>query len=60
MSALGQKPCLVGIEWWTTRGKHQQDGHSVFYGLLQKIYAAFGTQGLHVFDRGYANDRMVG
>jgi len=59
LSALGGIPSVCQMSWWTTRGKHKDLGSNIMYRLLQKITQHIGTLGLHVLDRGYANETII-
>jgi hypothetical protein len=59
LSALGEVPSVFNMTWWTTRGKHKEQGTNIIYQMLSKIHQQTGRTGLHVFDRGYANANML-
>lgn len=59
LTALGEAPSLLKMEWWTVRGKYREQGCNIIYRMLGKIQEQFGSKGLHVFDRGYAYNEMV-
>lgn len=59
LSALGEAPSVFQMTWWTTRGKHKEDPDNIIWRLLDKVEQLFGTTVLHVFDRGYANGKMI-
>lgn len=58
LSALGEVPSVCQMSWWTTRGKFKEDPHNITFRLLKKIQAQLGRL-THVFDRGYANSKML-
>lgn len=59
LSHLGGVPSVCKMEWWTTRGKFKEDPDNIIYRLLGKIHAQIPQKVLHVFDRGYANEKML-
>ena len=59
LSHLGGIPSVCQMSWWTTRGKFKQDPDNIIWRLLQKIKQQFEQPLLHVFDRGYANEKML-
>lgn len=59
LTALGEAPTLLKMEWWTTRGKYREQGCNIIFRLLRKIQVHFGTKGLHIFDRGFAYGEMI-
>lgn len=58
LSALGEVPSVCQMSWWTTRGKFKEDPDNITFRLLKKIQAQLGRL-THVFDRGYANSKML-
>lgn len=56
MAVLGMDgaPTLAHLEWWTTRGEHATTQRDVEQRLLARCAKAWGQNGLHVWDRGYA------
>ena len=59
LSHLGGLPSVCQMSWWTTRGKFKEDPDNIIYRLLRKIDQQIGRVVLHVFDRGYANEKML-
>lgn len=59
LSALGEIPSVFNMTWWTTRGKHKEQGTNIVYRMLKKIEKEIGQKALHVLDRGYANANML-
>lgn len=59
LSHLGGIPNVCQMSWWTTRGKFKEDPDNIIYRLLKKIKKHFDAPLLHVFDRGYANEKML-
>ena len=59
LSALGEVPCVFNMTWWTTRGKHKEQGSNIVYRMLKRIHQQIGSIALNVFDRGYANANML-
>jgi len=59
LSHLGGIPSVCQMTWWTTRGRFKQDPDNIIYRLLRKIKKQFDQALLHVFDRGYANEKML-
>ncbi len=59
LSALGQPPRVLQMSWWTTRGKHKEDPDNIIWRLLAKIAQQLTHPVLHVFDRGYASEKMI-
>lgn len=59
LSHLGGVPSVCQMSWWTTRGKFKEDPDNIIYRLLRKIDQHLGQTVLHVFDRGYANEKML-
>lgn len=59
LSHLGGIPSVCQMSWWTTRGKFKEDPDNIIYRLLKKIKKHFDSPLLHVFDRGYANEKML-
>jgi len=49
-------PLVAAMQWWTTRGPLARDKRTLQIDLLKRCTQAFGTQILHVFDRGYAGN----
>lgn len=47
------------MAWWTTTGKHKEDPDNITWRLLCKIAQQIIHPVLHVFDRGYANEKMI-
>jgi len=58
LSHLGGVPSVCQMSWWTTRGKFKEDPDNIMWRLLKKI-AGSGQRLLHVFDRGYANEKTI-
>ena len=59
LSHLGGIPSVCQMSWWTTRGKFKEDPDNIIWRLLEKIKQDLGQSVLHVFDRGYANEKML-
>lgn len=59
LSHLGGVPSVCQMSWWTTRGKFKQDSDTIIWNLLSKLAQQLTTKVLHVFDRGYANVKML-
>lgn len=59
LSHLGGVPSVCQMTWWTTRGKHKEDPDNIIFRLLRKINEKAGSAVLHIFDRGYANEKML-
>ena len=59
LSCLGSSPSVCQMSWWTSRGKHKEDPDNIIWRLLAKIYKSNLKGLLHVFDRGYANEKMI-
>lgn len=59
LSHLGGIPSVCQMTWWTTRGKFKEDPDNIIYRLLAKIHQHLGSSVIHVFDRGYANEKML-
>jgi len=47
-------PKLAAMRWWTSRGVLATDRRTVQQALLVRCFRAWGSQVLHVFDRGFA------
>jgi hypothetical protein len=47
-------PVVAAMRWWTTRGQLGSDRRSEETKLLYTAFKRWGTQVLHVFDRGFA------
>lgn len=47
-------PVVAAMRWWTTRGELASDRRREETQLLHSAYKRWGTQVLHVFDRGFA------
>jgi hypothetical protein len=60
VSAVGEVPSLCCMSWWTTRGKFKELGSNIMYRMLQKCQAHFGSLAVHVLDRGYAKQELIG
>ncbi|MCB0635760.1 MAG: transposase [Lewinella sp.] len=59
LSALGQPPRVAQMTWWTSRGKYKEDPDNIIWRLLRKIAQQVSHPVLHVFDRGYASEKMI-
>lgn len=59
LSALGQPPRVAQMTWWTTRGKYKEDPDNITWRLLRRIAQHIPYPVLHVFDRGYASEKMI-
>ena len=67
-------PTVAAMQWWTTRAPHAASAsrtpaqelellhnhESWWLTLLERCVASFGSQALHVLDRGHANRTRVG
>jgi len=49
-------PTLAAMRWWTTRGKLASDKRTEEKHLLRRCADAWGTQVLHIWDRGFAGN----
>lgn len=59
LSALGSAPSVCQMTWWTTKGKHKEDPDNIIWRLLAKCKEELPKGALHVFDRGYASEKML-
>lgn len=59
LSCLGSSPSVCQMSWWTTRGKYKEDPDNIIWRLLDKIQKTLPQGVLHVFDRGYASEKMI-
>lgn len=59
LSHLGGIPSVCQMSWWTTRGRFKEDPDNIIWRLLKKISQHLDQSVLHVFDRGYANEKML-
>lgn len=59
LSNLGGTPSVCQMSWWTTRGKFKEDPDNITFNLLRKIHQTIGSSVVHIFDRGYANEKML-
>lgn len=59
LSCLGSSPSVCQMSWWTTRGEHKEDPDNIIWRLLAKIHEHAPKGILNVFDRGYANEKMI-
>lgn len=59
LSHLGGIPSVCQMTWWTTRGKFKEDPDTIIWNLLRKIKEQTGQCVTHVFDRGYANLKIL-
>ena len=59
LSALGSSPSVCQMSWWTTRGKHKEDPDNIIWRLLARCQQVLPKGLLHVFDRGYASEKML-
>lgn len=59
LSSLGSSPSVCQMSWWTTRGKYKEDPDNIIWRLLAKISQSSLRGILHIFDRGYANEKMI-
>ena len=59
LSHVGGIPRVCQMSWWTTRGKFKEDPDNIIYRLLKKIHQQITEKVVHVFDRGYANEKML-
>lgn len=59
LSHLGGIPSVCQMSWWTTRGKFKQDPDNIIWQLLEKLKQQIKHSVTHVFDRGYANEKML-
>ena len=53
---MKEKPCLVSLKWWSTRGKFASHKRVEQSSLLNKLICTWGKRVLHIFDRGYAGE----
>ena len=60
VSAIGEVPSLCCMTWWTTRGKFKEWGGNIIFRMLEKCKTEFGRMAVHVLDRGYANEKIIG
>lgn len=60
ISHLGGTPSVCQMTWWTTRGKHKEDPDNIMWRLLRKIHHHAPVPLLHVLDRGYASEKVLG
>lgn len=60
VSAIGEVPSLCHMSWWTTRGKFKEWGSNIMYRMLKKCKTHFAGIAVHVLDRGYANEKVIG
>ena len=47
-------PVVASMRWWTTRGQGKSDRRSEEGTLLKQVFRRWGSDVLHVFDRGFA------
>lgn len=59
LSCLGSSPSVCQMSWWTSRGKYKEDPDNITWRLLDKVHKSKLKGVLHVFDRGYANEKML-
>lgn len=59
LSHLGGVPSVCQMSWWTTRGVFKEDPDNIIWRLLKKINQHLDQPLLHIFDRGYANEKML-
>lgn len=59
LSALGSSPSVCQMTWWTTKGKHKEHPNNITWRLLAKCQEVLPKGLLHVFDRGYASEKML-
>lgn len=59
LSHLNGIPSVCQMSWWTTRGRFKEDPDNIIWRLLEKVKQHLGSSLLHVFDRGYANEKML-
>lgn len=59
LSCLGSSPSVCQMSWWTSRGKYKEDPDNIIWRLLDKITKSNLKGILHVFDRGYASEKML-
>lgn len=59
LSCLGSHPSVCQMSWWTTRGKYKVDPDNIMWDLLKKIKQHISSAVVHVFDRGYANEKVL-
>lgn len=60
VSAIGEVPSLCQMSWWTTRGKFKDWGSNIMYRMLKKCKTNFDSMAVHVLDRGYASEKIIG
>lgn len=59
LSTLGCSPSVCQMSWWTTKGKNKESADNIIWRLLDKCQKALPKGVLHVFDRGYASEKML-
>ena len=59
LSHLGGVPSVCQMTWWTTRGKFKEDPDNIIWNVLKKTKQHLGQALVHVFDRGYAKEKML-
>ena len=47
------------MTWWTTKGKHKEGPDNIIWRLLSKCKKTFPKGTPHVFDRGYASEKIL-
>lgn len=60
LSHLGGVPSVCQMTWWTTRGKYKEDPDNIIYRLLRRLSDHLKFAVVHVLDRGYATEKMLG
>ncbi len=48
------RPCVVAMQWWTTRGKFASDRRTEEAALLKRCAQEWGRRVLHIWDRGFS------
>jgi hypothetical protein len=49
-------PCLAHFHWWTTRGENASKMRDEEGGVLKQLAKRWGSQVIHVWDRGFAGE----
>lgn len=54
VAGMDGSPTVATMQWWTTRGAQATEKRSLEAEILREIAEAWGTQVLHIWDRGFA------
>ncbi|MEZ0397394.1 MAG: hypothetical protein ABWK53_13315 [Anaerolineales bacterium] len=54
VAGMSGAPQIATFQWWTTRGPHATDKRSLEAQVLREVTDRWGSQVLHVWDRGFA------